>query len=168
MRVIKRLLISLGSLSFCTMKFRLILFKSAGMSIGNNTEIRAGFFIDRPDSFFIGNNSFINRFVHIFNGGGVDSRVNIGNNVFVGPEVKLVCVSHNIGGENKRAGDNTYESINIDDGVWIGTGVTVLPGVRISKGCVIGSGSLVTKSTEPNGIYYGVPARRIRNIDDVV
>lgn len=47
----------------------------------------------------------------------------------------------------------------------IGTGSTVLPGVEIAEGCSFGSMTLVNRSTEPWGIYAGIPARRIRERD---
>ena len=36
-------------------------------------------------------------------------------------------------------------------------------GVTIAKGCVIGANAVVTKDTEPFGIYVGVPAKKIKN-----
>jgi acetyltransferase-like isoleucine patch superfamily enzyme len=41
------------------------------------------------------------------------------------------------------------------------TGCTILPGVILGLGCVIGAGAVVLKSTDPWGIYAGVPARKI-------
>lgn len=55
------------------------------------------------------------------------------------------------------------KGIIIEDDVWIGAGVKVLDGVTIAQGCVIGANSVVTKSTEPYGIYVGVPARKIKS-----
>lgn len=46
--------------------------------------------------------------------------------------------------------------------VLIGTGCTVLPGVTIGEGCAFGSMTMIDKSTDPWGIYIGVPARRIK------
>ncbi|MBR1536811.1 MAG: hypothetical protein IJ630_07725 [Treponema sp.] len=46
--------------------------------------------------------------------------------------------------------------------MWIGANVTILDGVTVASGCVLAAGSVVTKSTEPNGVYAGVPARRIK------
>jgi galactoside O-acetyltransferase len=43
----------------------------------------------------------------------------------------------------------------------IGTNVVVMPGVTLGEGCVVGACSLVTKSTEPWGIYIGTPAKKI-------
>ena len=44
--------------------------------------------------------------------------------------------------------------------VIIGTGSTVLPGVRIEEGCAFGAMSLISKSCDSWGIYYGAPAVR--------
>lgn len=62
------------------------------------------------------------------------------------------------------------EDIKIGHDVWIGERVTCLPGVEIATGSVIGAGSIVTKSTQPYGIYAGNPAKFIRPRfkDDVI
>lgn len=44
----------------------------------------------------------------------------------------------------------------------IGTGCTVLPGVSIGEGCAFGAMSLINKSTEPWGIYLGIPCKRVK------
>jgi galactoside O-acetyltransferase len=41
------------------------------------------------------------------------------------------------------------------------TGIMVMPGVTLGIGCLIGAGALVLKSTDPWGIYVGVPARKV-------
>ena len=43
----------------------------------------------------------------------------------------------------------------------------ILGGVTIAPGCVIGAGAVVTRSTERDGVYVGVPARRVRDLVDV-
>ena len=45
----------------------------------------------------------------------------------------------------------------------IGMKSAILPGVTIEEGTAIGSMSLVTKSTDPWGIYVGIPAKRIKD-----
>lgn len=45
----------------------------------------------------------------------------------------------------------------------IALGVTVLDRVTIGENVVVGSGSLVTKDLKDNGLYYGVPAKRVRD-----
>lgn len=44
----------------------------------------------------------------------------------------------------------------------IGAGSILLPGVIIKEGCAIGAASLVNKSTDPWGIYAGVPIKLIK------
>jgi len=69
-----------------------------------------------------------------------------------------------IGTSDKRAGVSINNPIRIEDGCWIGANVIVMPGITIGKGCIIGTGSLVTKDCPPNGLYVGVPAKRIKDL----
>ncbi len=39
----------------------------------------------------------------------------------------------------------------------------VPPGVTIAPGCVVAAGAVVTKDTEPDGVYAGGPAGRVRS-----
>jgi len=45
----------------------------------------------------------------------------------------------------------------------IGIGATVKHNVSIGYNCIIGAGSLVNKDTKSNSVYYGIPAKFIRN-----
>ena len=45
----------------------------------------------------------------------------------------------------------------------VGTNSIVLPGVTLAEGTSVGAMSMVTKSTQPWSIYFGIPARRIRS-----
>ena len=44
----------------------------------------------------------------------------------------------------------------------VGTGSTILPGVTVGEGCSFGAMTLVNRSTEPWGVYAGIPARRLK------
>ena len=44
----------------------------------------------------------------------------------------------------------------------IGTHCIIMPSLTLEEGTVIGASSLVRHSTEPWGIYYGIPARFVR------
>jgi acetyltransferase-like isoleucine patch superfamily enzyme len=44
----------------------------------------------------------------------------------------------------------------------VGANAIIFPGVHIGEGCSIGAMSLVIKSTEPWGVYVGIPAKRIK------
>lgn len=121
-------------------------------------------FIENPYKVKVGSGSFINNGVHIYTGVHNSSLVIIGNNVGIGLDSCIVTNSHHIGASNKRWAEDYSESITIEDGVWIGANVTVLPGVTIKKGGVIAAGAVVTESTEPNAVYAGIPARKIRDL----
>lgn len=44
---------------------------------------------------------------------------------------------------------------------WVSSRATVLPKCVVEEGVVIASGAVLTRSTEPYGIYGGIPAKRI-------
>ena len=47
--------------------------------------------------------------------------------------------------------------------VIIGSGTIILPNVTIAEGSSVGALSLVNKSLEPWGVYFGCPARRLKD-----
>jgi acetyltransferase-like isoleucine patch superfamily enzyme len=53
--------------------------------------------------------------------------------------------------------------IFLEEDVWIAANSTVTAHTRIAKGCIIGANAVVTRDTEPMGLYVGVPARRLRD-----
>ena len=53
--------------------------------------------------------------------------------------------------------------VRFGEHVLLGAHVVVMPGVTIAEGCSIGAFTFVNKSTEPWGIYAGIPARRIKD-----
>lgn len=57
-------------------------------------------------------------------------------------------------------------SAHIERGSLIGIGAIVLDGVRVGAGSIIGAGCVVTKDVPPRSLMVGVPAKRIKDIDD--
>ena len=43
---------------------------------------------------------------------------------------------------------------------FLGLGAVVRDGVTVAERCLVGAGAVVTRDTEPNGVYTGVPAKR--------
>lgn len=84
----------------------------------------------------------------------------------MGFNVVFCLVSHKIGESGQRAGKRIAGDIHIGDGSWIGANVTILPNVTIGKGCVVAAGSLVNKDCLDNCMYAGVPAKRIKALDN--
>lgn len=107
----------------------------------------------------VGERSFINHSCFID-----DGEIILGAQVYVGPRTVFAATTHEIGHSAQRAGRSVVDSIHVGDGCWIGANVTILAGVRVAAGCVIAAGAVVARSTEANGLYAGVPARRIRDL----
>jgi maltose O-acetyltransferase len=129
-----------------------------GIDAQRSTINAAGHFGGRNIS--IGKGAFINYGLFIDN----TDRVTIGNDCSLGPNVTILTGTHEIGPSTKRAGTDRGLPVHIGDGSWLGANVTVLPGVTIGTGAMIAAGAVVTKDCEPNGLYAGVPARKIRNL----
>lgn len=53
--------------------------------------------------------------------------------------------------------------IVLEEDIWVAANCTITANTRIARGCVIGANSVVTRDTEPDGIYFGAPARRHRD-----
>lgn len=52
--------------------------------------------------------------------------------------------------------------VHIKRHVIVGTNSIVLPGVTVEEGASIGAMSMVTKTTEPWFIYFGIPAKKLK------
>lgn len=88
----------------------------------------------------------------------------IGSHVRIAAHTIIVPANHVFADPARLIRDQgeTKQGVTIGDDVWLGARVTVLDGVHIAKGCVIGAGAVVTASTEPYGVYVGVPARLVK------
>lgn len=106
-------------------------------------------------------------------------QVQIGSNVFFGPNCTIATPVHPMCAEQRRIrkrNDGTmynYEyakPVTIEDDCWLASDVTVCGGVKIGKGSVIGAGSVVTRDIPANVFAAGNPCRVIRKItkDDLV
>ena len=56
--------------------------------------------------------------------------------------------------------------IEIGDNVFVGAHSIIMGGVKVGSNIIIAAGTVVTKDLEDGGIYGGIPAKRIGNIDD--
>jgi acetyltransferase-like isoleucine patch superfamily enzyme len=130
--------------------------------LGTNCSIESGARLDSyGGNITVGNNCSVNFNTIIYGHGGVT----IGNDVRIAANSVIVPANHVFDDATQliaRQGE-TRQGIIIKDDVWIAAGCTVLDGVTIETGCVIAAGAVVTRSTEPYGIYGGVPARKIKS-----
>lgn len=57
----------------------------------------------------------------------------------------------------------TYAAVYLGKHVIIGSGTVILPGCSIGDGSAVGALSLVTKELDRWGVFYGIPARRLKD-----
>tara|TARA_B100002052_G_C15881865_1_gene599696 strand:+ start:2921 stop:3562 length:642 start_codon:yes stop_codon:yes gene_type:complete len=65
---------------------------------------------------------------------------------------------------NISIGSTLGVNVDIFDKVFIGMGSTVINNIKITKKIFIGAGSLVTRDCLKEGVYYGRPAKLIRDL----
>lgn len=54
-------------------------------------------------------------------------------------------------------------AIDVGKHVIVGAGSVVLPGAHLGEGVTVGAMSLVTKPLDPWGVYFGTPAKRLKD-----
>lgn len=143
-----------------------ILIKNNVSIARNCTLICTGVIAQKGKGIVIGNNSGINAGTYLGGQGGIQ----IGDNVIIGPGVKIFSENHNFSDFNINIKDQgvTRNGVFIHDNCWIGAGVTILAGVTIGEGSVIAAGSIVTKSVPPHSIVAGVPGRVLKKRDELL
>ena len=108
----------------------------------------------------IGARTIVNVGSYLSGEGGLE----IGEDVLIGPHVKLLSAGHAIDEGDVRINRNriTRQKITIEAGAWIGAGAIVLEGVRIGRGAVVAAGSVVRQDVPDGAVVAGVPARLLR------
>ncbi len=140
--------------------FRARIYRLAGLKIGDgcfimsNMELLTGLegFYDKLE---VGKHCLISSHVTI----NLDDKVTIGENVTIGPFVRIYTGSHKMGPSSRRCSQELISApVIIGDGSWVAMSAVILPGVKIGQGCVVAAGSVVTKDIPDNSYVAGVPA----------
>src|SRR5581483_4863953 len=138
---------------------RRVLYSMAGLKIRtSNVEYGCNFTKRNVE---IGRGTFVN-FRCTFDN---EAEVVIGNDCAIAMNVLFCTSSHVKMPTPPRAGPPTADPIRVGDGCWIGANAILLPGVVIGEGVIVAAGAVVARSCEPNGLYAGVPARRVRELN---
>lgn len=124
---------------------------------------------------YIGKNFFANTGLYIQD----YARVDIGDNVFIGPHVCIVTIEHPLVPEDRfvhevprsvvsgsRGNFEKARPVKIGNGVVIYSGAVICPGVTIGDNAIIGAGSIVTKDVPPNVFACGVPCKIMRELTE--
>ncbi len=97
--------------------------------------------------------------------------IKIGNNVNIQDGVVIHCTYQkapvNIGNNVSIAHNAIVHGCTIQDNVLIGMGAIIMDGAVVESNSIVAAGALVSKDTviESGSVYAGVPARKIKSID---
>lgn len=121
-----------------------------GIRIKRNADI--SMFIEIGDFSEVGSNCII------------QSHTYIGNNVIMGPDIKIYTKNHRFDSLEVpiQYQGHTEESTKIGNDVWLGANVVVTPGVTIGNHVVVAAGAVVTKDIPDYAIAGGVPAKVLK------
>ncbi len=135
-----------------------IFFLRRVLPIGKFTKIQKNVYVGGGEDIVIGDYCQINENVKLDN-------VKFGNYVMIAPGVTILGKMH----ETKELdtpmvfqGEKEVGQTTISDNVWIGTNAIIMPGLKIASGCIIAAGAVLTKDTQINGVYAGIPAKLIK------
>lgn len=120
--------------------------------IGSNCNINCHCFIE--NDVIIGDNVTVKSGVYLWDG------LRIGHNVFIGPNATFI---NDKKPRSKQYPDKFMETV-IEDGASIGAGSIIMGGIKIGENAMIGAGSLVTKNVPANQLWYGNPAKFIKEL----
>lgn len=125
-------------------------------SIGENCVIGEGVYIG--PRVVIGNNVRIQNHALIYEG------VTIEDDVMIGPNVVTTNDFYPINADHEEWKETRFRKTLIKRGASIGANCTIVCGVTIAEQSLIGCGSVITNDTEKDCLYYGNPARKIREV----
>lgn len=149
-----------------------VLMGEAGIAVGDDTLVSAGAMLAVSPEFdwtpadgpvlSIGSRVWAARGLSVV----AHRRVEIGDDVWFGPDVYITDASHRLDGEDGPLGTSMSpaEPVRIGDGAWLGTGVVVLPGVTIGERAAVGANSVVADDLPANTVAVGSPARVVREL----
>ncbi len=141
-------------------RLRTELLRAFGLSIHSSCRVSARCWFG-GSGISLGRGTFLNYDCFLDN----SAPVTIGEGCSLGMGVMIVTSEHEIGPGSRRAGRAKSAPVIIGDGTWVGARAFIGPGVTIGNGCIIGAGAVVLGDCDPNGLYAGVPARRVKDLN---
>ncbi len=140
------------------------LLRLIGVKIGKNLKTFPITTIENPTKINIGNNVWIGKNVALYGCNGIK----IGDDVVIAKDVSLISGNHEYSNKtikiNKQGMQTNKPPIIIGNDVWIGEKAIILKAVNIGEGCVIGAGAVVTKDIPAFSVAAGNSAIIIKQI----
>jgi acetyltransferase-like isoleucine patch superfamily enzyme len=164
----------------------ILYYRRAFASFGRGSVLRGPKHLSNASSMKIGDRTLIGSLAHIelipeYAGVRFSPRIEIGNDVYIGPNLYMVCVGHLTIGDGAVLSEYVYlhdsnhgfdpecglimqqrlvhgGDITIGRNCFLGFRVAIMPGVTLGDHCVVATGAVVTKSFPPYSMIAGVPA----------
>lgn len=126
----------------------------AGINMPYDSNIYMGVNFFNPSGITIGHDSLIGT------GCFLDGRapLTIGNHSSLATEVMIYNDEHNIHSPNF---ENSFGPVTIGNYVFVGPRSIIMPGITIGNGAVIAAGAVVTKNIPEYEVWGGIPAKKI-------
>jgi putative colanic acid biosynthesis acetyltransferase WcaF len=136
--------------------FKRSILRSFGAHIANGVVVKPKVNIKYPWKLSVGENSWIGEGVWIDN---LDF-VSIGSNACLSQGALILSGNHDY---SSTSFDLIIKPIKIENGAWIGAKAVVTQGVIVGANAVLSVGSVASSNIEPNGIYRGNPAQKVKD-----
>jgi len=136
---------------------RRLLLRFVGLDLAKDVAVCGQGWFFGPGRVQIGAGTWLSPRVLIYT--HVDAPIAIGEACDIGPFVRIITGSHEIGPANRRAGRGTAKPVSIESGCWIGANTLILGGVKIGHGTIVAAGSVVISDLPANCLAAGVPAK---------
>jgi maltose O-acetyltransferase len=141
-----------------TARLRRRLYTAGGLTMAVDVRVESRSLF-KAERLVVGAGTFVNHGVFVDQG-----PLDLGRHVAVGPGVRFLTTTHELADSHCRAGAVIDAPIVVGDGAWIGAGAMIIGPAAIAPGCVVAAGAVLTGDTAPDGLYAGVPARRVRDL----
>lgn len=160
-------LLSMGFRSIgkdCMISRKASLYGVSKMTFGNN--VRIDDFCILSGNIILGNNIHISAYVALYGAKGIELEDYTG----ISARSTIYSAMDDFSGEFLVGPIYPEEYTHVTGGkvtvrayTQIGANVLVFPDLTIGEGCVVGAYSMVRRSIEPWGIYYGLPVKRVKD-----
>ena len=145
-------------------KGRVFFLRLLGTQLEKGAVVRKGLFINDFSKFKLGKNSTLGPFAKLF----LFENFTVGDNVEIGSGLTVHTSEHLLDDATKPLGKqhSSRAPVSIGCDVYLGSNVTILSGAQIDSRVVVGANSLVKGHLESGFLYAGVPARKIKPLND--
>lgn len=137
---------------------RPLLYRLCGYRVHHSATVQGGVRFFHAGNLSIGGNTVVNRGTYLDNRAGIT----IGSRVSIAHDVKIYSLGHEI---HDDLFATKGRPVVIGDGVVIFAGAMIMPGVRLGDGCVVMAGAVVTSDVPKLQIVGGNPAQALGQRD---